>query len=487
MSVRFAVVRILAAALVATWFPTSALGQAEPAEKPIKTETIKLAITPAKESTPLLKYRLTPRFIDLRPGNAATLYAQAALHYKPTSAQEQRIGDLLKAPRSEFERFLAEKSAGELMPESPLDLLRLAAHREHCDWDLPLREQQVYSILLPEQSELRKLARLVALRARAYAVKKDYPRAIATLTIGYRMAYQDGQTPLLISGLIGVAIARMMDDVVLELAAQPGSPNLYWALTTRPNPLVDFSGALEAESSALDMTLPILNAAVEKDPTAMNWDAGMKDLGEMLDMATAIGEGKESFSGLKQFGIAAMITGTALLKGKEMREYLVSRGVPAERVERMGGTQLVLAYDKLHFDEYRDQMFVWFSLPLPQARAGIEAAERRVNQAMKNKETVMPWAGLLLPAIGSVRWTHAKQERMGDVLRLVEALRLHAAEHEGKLPKSLAEVQTRTPLPLDCVTGEPFQYVVEGDTAKLTLPPNRANTATVVYEITVAK
>ena len=47
------------------------------------------------------------------------------------------------------------------------------------------------------------------------------------------------------------------------------------------------------------------------------------------------------------------------------------------------------------------------------------------------------------------------------LLRHVEALRLHAAEHDGKLPVSLSEVAV--PLPDDPVIGKPFRYEVAGD------------------------
>jgi hypothetical protein len=455
-----------------------------------KTETIKLAITPAAESKPLLKFRLAPRYVDLRQGNAAPLYAQAALHYKPTEAEEKRIGELLKASPGEFARLATEKDAESVVRESTIDLLRVASRRERCDWDLPLREQNPFSVLLPEQQEMRKLARLVALKARLCGAKLRYAEAVEMLTVGYRMAQHEGQTPVLITGLIGISIARMMDDVVLDLAQRPDAPNLYWALSTRPTPLIEFRSAFEAESDALDLALPVLREAVEKDPAAVNWDVQMLNVGSMLNLTAHMsGDDGDAFETniMEQIGRKLLPTAAVFVNGKAMREYVASRGVPKARVDGMGNTQLMLAHDKLKFDEHRDRMFAWASLPYPQGRAGIEEAERRLKQSGKDGDALMPWGNLLLPAVVSVRWTHANQERTGDVLRIVEALRLHAAEHAGKLPKSLAELQGRTPLPLDCVTGEPFRFVVEGETATLTLPPNRAGREAVVYEITIAK
>lgn len=463
--------------------------QDRPAPPAAKTETIKLEIRPASEPVPALRYRLTPRFVDLRPGNAAPIYSQAALTYRPTVDEEKRIGELLKAPKTELDRFAAERNAESLFSASTLELLRVASRRERCDWDLPLREQNVFSVLLPEQQELRKLGRLVAVRARTYAAKGRYVEAIEMLTVGYKMAQHEGQTPILIAGLVGISIEKMMDDVVLDLAGRTGAPNLYWALTAGPKPLVDLRSAMEAESSMLELALPILNEAVEKEPNSRNWESAAEEVMSMLTMAHDLSDDRETgpLEAMKQFGRKAALTGLVAVKGEEMRAYLVGRGIPAERVKRMGNTQLILAHSKLQYDEHRDRMFRWMTIPYPQARAGLEESDRLLRKAKSDGGSTLPWAELLLPAVQTVRWTHAKQERMRDVLRLVEALRLYAAEHDGKLPNSLAELQARTPLPLDCVTGEPFQYVAADGAAKLTLPPNRAAAPTVVYEITVAK
>ena len=53
------------------------------------------------------------------------------------------------------------------------------------------------------------------------------------------------------------------------------------------------------------------------------------------------------------------------------------------------------------------------------------------------------------------------------MLRIVEALRLYTSSHEGKLPARLTDVGV--PMPVDPVTGKPFDYDAEGDTAAL--PP----------------
>jgi hypothetical protein len=75
------------------------------------------------------------------------------------------------------------------------------------------------------------------------------------------------------------------------------------------------------------------------------------------------------------------------------------------------------------------------------------------------------------------------------LLRHVEALRLYAAEHDGKLPDKLSDIDV--PLPDDPVTGKPFAYKVEEGTAHLRGSPPRGEEKNpaynVHYEITLRK
>ena len=75
----------------------------------------------------------------------------------------------------------------------------------------------------------------------------------------------------------------------------------------------------------------------------------------------------------------------------------------------------------------------------------------------------------LTPALNSVRLAAIRLDRELDALQCIEAIRLYANAHEGKLPNSL-EAITDAPVPLDPVTGKPFLYQVNGDSATLSAP-----------------
>jgi hypothetical protein len=69
-------------------------------------------------------------------------------------------------------------------------------------------------------------------------------------------------------------------------------------------------------------------------------------------------------------------------------------------------------------------------------------------------------------------------------LRAVEALRLYAASHEGKLPEALSQVK-EVPVPDDPATGKPFEYRRDGVAALLLSPAAGLKGPTPSYRITV--
>jgi hypothetical protein len=102
----------------------------------------------------------------------------------------------------------------------------------------------------------------------------------------------------------------------------------------------------------------------------------------------------------------------------------------------------------------------------------------------------LPLAALLLPAVQKVFTARARTDRRFAALRCVEAVRLYAAAHGGKLPASLADVK-EVPVPDDPVTGKPFAYRVREGVATLEGPPPDGEQAyvgnTLKYELVVEK
>jgi hypothetical protein len=90
-----------------------------------------------------------------------------------------------------------------------------------------------------------------------------------------------------------------------------------------------------------------------------------------------------------------------------------------------------------------------------------------------------------MPAIQAVRSAQVRLERDVASLRVVEALRMYAADHDGKLPKTLDEI-TAVPIPPNPATGNSFEYRLDGTTAVLELPPSDGLNFSRRFEIQIA-
>ena len=79
-------------------------------------------------------------------------------------------------------------------------------------------------------------------------------------------------------------------------------------------------------------------------------------------------------------------------------------------------------------------------------------------------------------------------ERSLAALRVIEALRMHAAAHDGKLPDKLDDL-TEVPVPDDPGTGRPFEYGLQGDTATLVsqVPGDPVPNNGLRYRVTIRK
>ncbi len=82
---------------------------------------------------------------------------------------------------------------------------------------------------------------------------------------------------------------------------------------------------------------------------------------------------------------------------------------------------------------------------------------------------------------------HVVDRRLA-ILQCIEAIRMYAALHEGRLPVSLADM-AQSPAPMDPITGKEFVYTTTGNQATLEGPaPSGDDPSHVVrYELTLTK
>src|SRR6185369_13498284 len=73
-----------------------------------------------------------------------------------------------------------------------------------------------------------------------------------------------GEHPSEVANLLGLWVAHLSLNTLVEMVQQPGCPNLYWALTDLPCPLVDLRKGVQGERTLVAAELGVL-----RDDTAM--------------------------------------------------------------------------------------------------------------------------------------------------------------------------------------------------------------------------
>jgi hypothetical protein len=443
---------------------------------------VTLTLHPAAETAPALRYRLLPSLYERKKGNAAPMYAKAMLVLRDAGDDFEGRKKLLAGPLAACTKEVVEPLVG----DTAFELARLASLREHCDWELPFHEQNMMAIVLPELYPLRSLATVVVLQARAQVAAGEFAAAIDTLRIAYAMARHVGETPILVNGFVGLTIQDQADTVLLELVRQPGAPNLYWSLTALPTPLVEERHGIEGEMHVLDFTWRRWNEFPEQVPDEKEIRKILDDYVEFVALASLDNTTPAEARKLADTALATLPTAG---RRRDVREYLVRSGVTEERLKELTDLQLAMLYSRLKYDELRDLSFRWMAVPYAEAKPGLQAAAERLRAAKSSQEELLPLASLLVPALRQTKAQHARARRRIDVLRLIEALRLYAAEHDGGLPKTLSELQAKTPIPADALTGRPLDYRAGDGGATLTLPEAiwEGRETTLVYEIRIAE
>jgi hypothetical protein len=455
----------------------------KPAEPPKPTE---LTLSPAAEVRPALKYRLAPLVSELNPGDAAPIYLRIRHEIGSDAMKEIDESDSAWVELA-LKEFPVAK-ARELIDrwKGRLEQIRLATRREYCDWSYTLPEQRLdaIEILLPDVQEMRRWARLLRIKARTEIAEKKYDGAIQTIATGITFGRHIGEGPFLISALVGVAIDSMMLDRLEELISQPDAPNLYWALTALPRPLISMRRALEMEQRIPEFMVPELRE-VDQPHTPSGWAALLESMIYNISRVGRKLEAAKTFDANVQKQLAAGVEQMKKQYLADARVWLGKRGDQnTSQVEAMTDDEAVARYLAGMYRELRDDVFRLGYLPYG---SGGELAARNTSRQDAAKTVPGALFALLQPAVQAAMQAETRLDRRVAALRVVEAIRIHAAANDGKLPDTLDEV-TIVPVPIDPATSTPFEYIREGEAARLTCPLlNNTPRSNVDYRITIRK
>jgi len=438
-------------------------------------QTIEMMVSPAAEPSPALRYTLLPPYADKKEGNAASYYMRAILMRRNSvgkdydekyQANEDRWlhWPLDDAVRGEIREFLQDRS--HIFAE-----IREAAYRDHCDWGVRFRDLRgidVINVRMAEVQECRMLGRLLRLQAHLAIAEHRLDDALESLRHGYQLALDVAEQPTLVNVLVGVYIAAQMDEELQLLMQDPAAPNLHWALCALPDPFIDIRNAMEQEKNIVHQIFPVLKDAEKAERSPEEWQ---RLLHETVNEFTKLSN--DSSSSADRWTQGWFVAYIALNYPRAKQE-LIDSGLPAEKVEALPVAQVLLIQIARAADYAFDEVFKWGYLPFSDADKFMTETEQKLIQngymgpfGVSNR-SILPIAGLLLPAMNSASYAPVRLQRNLAALRTIEAIRMYATDKDGKLPQQLTDI-TQVPLPRDPLTGQLVSYRIDGDAGVLEL------------------
>jgi hypothetical protein len=444
----------------------------------------KLTVRPAAAPKPALRYLLLPEMRDLTPGNAALAYQRA---HNPewwqgvprTDKDYEALEQFLETPLSK----LAKSKKVPKLPWTALFEIDQAARRDFCDWEmLPRLRKDGIGTLMADVQSMRTYAYLLQVRARLELLEGKYDKALYTYQTLLAMSRHIAEGPTAVNALVGLAVGQIGLSQLHEFIEQPGTPNLYWALTSLPHPFIDIRRGLEAEKLMVDVHFPELKR-MEKGPLT----AGEMD--RLVEVCCNFWAGLENAHVKKAtFANKIELTGKVLQAYPTARQALIDQGRTSADVDALPMLQVVVLY---HYQQYRivqDDMHKWIGVPYPQAQLGMKKVRDDRCDLFQKHDMLWPF-GEFLPAVDKIYESSVRLERRIAALRCLEAVRLYAADH-GKLPQALEDIAA-VPIPVDPITGRNFQYTAVGDVFTLFGPPPTGQQAyegnVLYYQITLKR
>lgn len=464
----------LIAALGALPLCPAVRGADKTADKSIEVRT--LSLVPAAEPVPAMSYRLLPRYLDQKTGNAALLYYSAAALCPDGDTEDihEKISDWRDLPVDQLDRKEVDEALSSF--SNCFHQIKLAAQRTYCQWEMPLEDG--YAMQLPHLSTFRRMIMAMQLQIRLKIADGQTDQALEMLQNGLYMGKSIAQGPTIIQDLVGAAVTALLLKEVEGLMQMPDSPNLYWALTALPDPMIDMHSSLENEREVLFVEFPQLRNLESEVLSPAQASAVAADFIKKIQ-ALGGGMGDVPFKGLLSIG-------WVMMHYSDAKEFLARKGYSQEQIDVLPAAQAVLIYQKQEYLEMLDNMFKWFEIPYYQAQPHLKKGEQQLNDHLSTKGIKVNLFCTLLPALSRIDFLQARLDRNIALLRTIEAIRMFAADHSGQLPGSLTEI-TSVPIPADPVTGKDFIYRrIDTRNARLEAPVAPAESKRrPVYELTI--
>ncbi len=305
--------------------------RAQQATPPPET-LVRLSVSPAPAPRPALRYVLLPELTELAPGNPIEGYFKCYLEQYRFTFNESRFEDrqaLLAMPLEDV-----SVDSRELGPRALAQIDR-AARLDKADWQVLLKlRSDGFLTLLPDVQALRSLARSLQARFRTEVANGQLDDAIRTAKTMFAMARHMGEHPCVIGDMVGIAIANLAIAPLEEMLERPGCPNLYWALTNLPDPLISMRPGMDGERMMVAMLFRDLDPAAPMSAEQITKFIEPFDKGMVIDSLALKEKG-----GIREY---LAVRTRDEKKMNAARKQLVDFGVPEACVKTFPPDQVIL-------------------------------------------------------------------------------------------------------------------------------------------------
>jgi hypothetical protein len=222
---------------------------------------VRLKVRPMPAPKPVLQYLLLPEVREMNPGNPAQWYLRCFAEQRNFFFSKESVEArtrYLSMPLAELERatVMQRQYGGAALTQADW-----AARLDALDWQVTERvHTDGLALRQPELGPLRTLATALKVRFRIEVAGRRFDQAVRTAKTMFALARHLGENPTHSANQVGLFVAHLALDVLEEMVQQPGCPNLYWALTDLPTPLVDLRKGFQGERSLLGTEFHSLRA-----------------------------------------------------------------------------------------------------------------------------------------------------------------------------------------------------------------------------------
>lgn len=461
---------------------------------------IQMEVTPADEPSPVFEHRLTYGIHERLPGNRPQWYARAY----PESHVAWSTWNKL-ASSDDFEPYYSSGTPVEEVAWDKLDSLGRnlsrslvedhvvpGAMRRDCDWGIRSEQftgAEFFALLIPEFNSSRSLARLLNLQIRLAIHERRYDNAVRYLRTQYQLGADVGEEPIIVCGLVGIATTGIANAGVADLIAAPDSPNLYWALSELPAVPVSMGPALRVELSIPQQQFGEYRELESSERLPEEWNSHWKSAVASVSGLTF----NFNNSPPRRFEFLPHVAPLAIgLHGySHAKQRMIDWGYDADKVEAMPVGQVLSLYSarvsQLRTDLYMKTYLAPYSFGRSLQKGASAYLTANQHLADGADRDLTPFNSDMLSVVRAVRTAEMRVACDLAALRVIEALRMHAARNDSRWPDSLDDV-TCVPVPLNPATDKPFLYHRDGETAVLELPESDGLPGySRRYEITIAK